>query len=258
MWAKDFVDKQETSFRGLPGSDYSKADIGKIKAHIDHLFITVRPEEGTQIKELVHHVIEVKMSEKAVMIYREIEKEKIYMNEKGEAAIANSGAELDSKLNQIASGTLKFDETIEGALPDRIGDIIDTSKADYIKSYFNGKKIAILFYYKAEGEMLRAVFPDNTTDSAVFNQRDDITYINQIQSSMEGVNLSCADCIVIFNFNESAVAFIQAPARIQSMYRDAVPDVYWVVSKHGQEREMLNNIRMKKNEYTDIHYAQKA
>lgn len=254
-WAQEFVDIKKTDYRGLPGNEYSNALLHKIQPHIKHLFITVKPDEGTQIPDLEHFILEVRMSKKAVDIYYELQKEKIYINEKGEASIANSGAELDGKLTQIASGTLKFDETIEGVLPDRIGDIIDTSKAEYISKHFAGQKIAILFYYKAEGEMLKQFFPNNTDNSVLFNSDPDLIYINQLQSAMEGVNISSADALVIFNFNQSGVAFIQAPARIQSMYRDKPCPVYWIVSAHGPEKEMLQTVNAKKREFTDIHYS---
>lgn len=252
-WAEDYVDVEVVNHHGIPSNVYDRGNINKIWPVISHLFVSVRPEEGGTVNPVNHHVLEVEMSGKAIEIYNALLKDKIYINENDEAVIANDGAELNSKLAQISSGTIRFDENIDGIIYNE-GVIIDDSKAVFIKSQFAGRKIAILYRYIAEGIMLRNHFPNHTSDFNEFNNRTDLVYINQIRSARVGINLASADDLVMFNIEDSALSFIQGSARTQSMYRTDPVNVYWIFSKHGIEKEIYQKVNEKKQQFTDIQY----
>lgn len=254
-FADMFVNKKITEYKGLPVTDYSDCDIKKLEPYINHVFVTVREDEGKKLMPVKHIPLYVDMSQKAVAIYNALKKDRIWIDDKGNAATCNSGAERDSKLLQIASGTLLLNESVDGILRQE-GVIIDTSKADFIRSYFFGRKIAILYQYKAEERMLKMFFPDHTSDSAEFNSSTTKTFIGQIMTTKAGVNLSTADCMVMFNISHSAEAFIQGSARIQHIFKTVSPELYWIFSKHGPEAKIFNLVSTKKNEFTNYHYAE--
>lgn len=255
-FADEFVNVVQNEYKGLPVNDYSDCNVKKLWPHIKHVFVIIKEEEGKKLLPVKHVPLMVNMSAKTLEIFTELKRHKIYIDEsRGIAATCNSGAEKRDKLLQISSGTLIFNENIDG-VNRTTGQIIDTSKAQFIKSYFHGRKIAILYNYNAEGEMLRKFFPNHTDSAFEFNDSSDLTFISQVRTTKAGINLASADCLVMFNISDSAEAFIQAPARIQNLYRTKSPEVYWIFSTHGPEAEIFKTLNKKKSEYTDKLYAQ--
>lgn len=253
-WADKFVNKIMEEYKGLPVARYHDCRVKELEPYMNHLFITVGQEEGKQMLPVKQHFLFVDMSPKAIEIYHQIRKHKIYIDERGRAATANSGAEKRNKLIQIASGTLLFNESIQGAIYGE-GEIIDTTKADFIRNYFFGRKIAILYRYKAEGRMLKMFFPNWTESPEEFNTNNHLTFVRQLRSTKTGVNLSSADDLVMFNIEESNEIFIQSMARIQSMYREKPANVWWIFSKHGLEQTIYIELNNKKSEFINYHYA---
>jgi SNF2 family DNA or RNA helicase len=81
----------------------------------------------------------------------------------------------------------------------------------------------------------------------------DYWYISQIQSGREGINLSAADAIVMYNIDFSAVSYWQARARLQTKYRTKQAKVYWIFAENGIE-ERIHEVVMKKKDYTLEHF----
>lgn len=229
---------------GLQVNDYSKAHPEKIWPEIKHLFIQFTQEEAGFSAPVEEHFLMVEMGESSRKIYRDLEKDKITTwtecGKEDRVATVNSGAELINKLCQISSGTLIYDE-----YPD--GIVIDPAKAIFIKSRFHGQKIAILYKFKAEHRLLAMFFPNWTDNPELFNKRDDLVFLGQIQSSREGVNLATADALVMYNIDFSATSYFQAPARIQTKDRKGPANVYWIFSTHGIEQRVYNAVSNKKN-----------
>lgn len=226
-------------------NDYSDCNGDLLWKHIKHLFIRFTQEEAGFVAPVDEIVLEVEMSEEVRRIYKELENNKIYtryvpISGREINATVNSGADLINKLAQISSGTLIFDE-------DGKGVILDWSKATFCVSYFIGKKIAIFYRYKAEFELLKSFFPSWTDSPELFNQAKNLTFLGQIQSAREGVNLSTADCLVMYNIDFSATSYFQARARIQSKDRQGSAPLYWIFSTHGIERRIYKAVTNKKN-----------
>jgi hypothetical protein len=192
------------------------------------------------------------MRDTSVRAYKEIEKHQVYTltdpySGRERVATVGSSADLINKLSQLSGGTLIFDG-------DPTGAVLDTSKAEFIARHFDGQKIAILYRYQAEGQLLRFMFKNHTEIPEEFNDRTDLTFIAQIQSAREGVNLSSADALVMYNIDFSATSYFQARARIQTKDRTAPANLYWIFSKHGIERKVYAAVSDKKN-YTYSYYA---
>jgi len=256
IWANEFVDITQDNIRGVPMNNYDKADFKKIMAYLAPISIVIGKDDGEedgQLSEIDEQVIEINVSDQCADMYRQMKRDKIVYGPRGLVSVSNSGGELDGKLAQIASGTLRFAETIKGPCePEAI--VIDTSKADFIRSYFFGKKIAVIYRYVAEGDLLKKYFPNHTDDFVKFNASTDITYINQIRSARVGINLATADCIVMYNLEESSISYLQGIARGQSMQRKEVSKVVFIMSKLGIERKIYDSAKAKTSN-TSVHYA---
>ncbi len=75
----------------------------------------------------------------------------------------------------------------------------------------------------------------------------------QIISGREGVNLSSADVLIMYNVDFAAVSYWQARARMQSMNRSEPALVIWLQYEGGIEAKILAAVHDKKD-YTLQHY----
>jgi len=253
-WATHFVNvKKKRIGAGMLINDYSDANGDLIWKHIKHFCIMFTQEEAGFVAPVDEIILEVEMSEESKRIYRSLEKENLYTRHAPVSgreihATVNGGGDMINKLAQISGGTLLFDDQPQGV-------IIDWSKATFIVSYFIGKKIAIFYRYKAELELLKAFFPNWTDSPELFNASSNLTFLGQIQSAREGVNLSSADALVMYNIDFSATSYFQAKARIQSLERQGSAPLYWIFSKHGIERKIYQAVTNKIN-FTYSYYRQ--
>jgi hypothetical protein len=163
---------------------------------------------------------------------------------KEEVILGDTPVKLMMKLHQMYSGTVKFESGNSM--------IIDTSKADFIRSYFNGKKIGIFYKFIEELNVLKKVFGDDlTTELNVFEDTDKSIAL-QIVSGREGISLKQADCLVYFNIDFSATSYWQSRDRMTTKDR-LKNDVYWVFSEGGIE-PMIYKAVTKKKDYTLRHF----
>ena len=154
-----------------------------------------------------------------------------------------------SKLHQLSSGS------VIGEDGEHI--TIDFSKAQYIRSYFAGQKIAIFYVYQSEADLLHEVFPD-WTDSPEEFQRSGISkvFICQVRRAREGVRLDTADALIFYNLEYSFLSYEQGRNRLVSKERVAPANVYFVVSDCGIESEILEAVH-NKEDYTYQYYKSK-
>src|SRR5699024_2188645 len=150
-------------------------------------------------------------------------------------------AKLQSKVHQIYNGTViieKDDGSTEGV-------ILSSYKAKAIKERFKGQKIAVMYYYQMELEMIKNVFgSDITTDLDEFNDTDKNFAIQQV--STEGMNISKADCLVYLNFSFSGKSYIQSRDRLTVKDRKD-NNVYFIIEKNGINGKILNIVKDKKS-----------
>lgn len=240
-WAVDFVTVKKKYYFNRQVNDYSKADRTKIGQLTKHLFISYTQQEAgfeTIIKE---EVLTVKMEEGTYLLAGWLKKHKVHIGREGEEVLADTAVKLMSKMHQIFSGSV-IDEKGQG-----IG--FDLSKAKFIKQRFAGQKIAIFYKFKAERLMLISVFGNHrlTEDPIEFNEREDKTFMSQIQSGSMGINLSTADCLVMLNIDFSATHYWQVRERLQDKNRTKEALVYWVFAENGIEHKVYQRVQQKKD-----------
>jgi len=232
---------------GQQVNDYSKADEARIMADIQPLTVTITQQQAgftTQIEEQVHQVT---MKPRTYRLARRIMKDGVIGRPDCRSVLADTGAKAMSKLRQIYSGTVITEA--HGAV------IFDRSKAHYIRDHFAGRKLAILYCFNAEGDMLRKVFADTCTDSPEsFNANPAATYIGQVQASREGVNLSTADDLIFIGIDYSALSYLQGRDRASYLGRDRANRVHFIFAARGIEPRVYAQVRDKQN-YTTAHYA---
>jgi hypothetical protein len=158
--------------------------------------------------------------------------------------LADTAVKELSKLHQIYSGTVITEH--HGAI------IFDRSKAIYCRETFK-EKTAILYKFQAEGDMLREVYAGMWTDSPEEFNATDKTYIGQVQSSREGVNLSSADDLVFFSIDHSALSYLQGRDRASYLGRDRANRVHWLFAARSLEPIIYKTVRAKED-YTTNHY----
>ena len=233
-WAKTYVNvKQRQLGHGLI-NDYSDAKIDLIDAVIQPYILKFTQEESGFESKVNEHVIYYPTLCRNLI--ERLEKDLI-IEGKENVILADTGAKLMQKVHQLESGTIKFE----------CGKsmILNTRKAEFIRDYFEGKKLAILYYFVEEFELLKLVFPNFTTDLDEFN-RTDKHYIGQQYSSAMGVNLSKAHCLVFYNFGYSGTNFIQARDRMTVKERP-VNDVFFVYGKGSLSEKIHKTVSQKKN-----------
>lgn len=238
-WAKDgYVTIKQKMVGGFKKNDYSCANIAAITNVINHLLVSCSQQDAGFENEVVETIVPVSMNEVSKFLYKEIEKNQV-VEYGGRTFIADTPANMINKLSQISGGTLIDDEG--NALT------FDDTKAHFIKSTYQGKKLAIYYKYKAEYNLLSTTFPKHTTDWSQFENEDIPVFLCQIQSGREGISLRSADLIIMYNIDFSATSYWQARARMQ--YRDRVGacEIHWLFSDLGIEARVYEAVSKKKN-----------
>ena len=240
-WARNYVNvKQKRVAYGTIVNDYSCADKKKIFEVIAPLTITYTQKQAGFQSKINETILKVDMNKSTYNLANKLVKDLVI----DDKIVADSAVKLQSKLHQIYSGTIKFDDG------ERM--IFDKSKGEYIKNKFNGKKIGIFYKFVAELDLLKDVFGDGiTTNIDEFNTTDkNIAY--QIQSGREGTNLSKAEALVFYNIDFSATSYWQARDRMTTINRKE-SNVYWVFSNDGIEEKIYKTVLSKKS-YTTSHF----
>ncbi len=246
-WAKEFVTVKKKYFYNREINDYSNADKEKIEALTKHLFISYTQEEAGFEQQVQEVVLKVAMQQATYKLADYLRKNRVYIGKDGQELLADTEVKLMNKMHQIYSGTVITEK--------KEGIVFDNSKASFIKQHFSGKKIGIFYKFQAEYTMLLFAFGIDrlTEDPAEFNERDDKTFISQIRSGREGVNLSTADCLIFFNIDYSAVSYWQARARLQAKDRTKEAVIYWVFAEGGIEEKIYKAV-LDKKDYTLSHF----
>lgn len=222
--------------------DYKHANKAKIDQDTKHLFISYTQGEAGFEQTVTEQVLKVDMRATTYQLARKIKRDRVHIGKNGDEIIADTEVKLMQKLHQIYSGTVLNEQGI--------AIVFDDYKAQYIKMKFKGKKIAIFYNFKAEREMLiRTIGADNITELVGEFATTNKWFISQIQSGREGINLSSADCLVMFNIDYSSVSYQQAKARIQALERTRECMLYWIFSEGGIEEKIYERV-INKQDYT--------
>ncbi len=236
-WAKVFVDVEMKHLGYSVVKDYSKGKEEVIKKVIKPYLLTFSQEEAGFSSKVDIEVLNIPPMNQDLI--KRLNKDKL-LEGKEESIIADTGAKMMQKIHQLENGTIKFESGNS--------QILDFSKAEFIKNKFKDKKIAIFYYYKEESILLKTVFDNYTTDLSEFNTTDKI-YIGQQHSNALGVNLSKADYLVFYNFSFSGTNFVQSIDRLSTVNR-LENKVYFVFPK-GSLTEKIYRVVQKKKTFTE-------
>ena len=241
-WANaGFVNIKKKYYYNREINNYSYANKEKVDQYTKHLFLTYTQDEAGFEQEVQEEIIHLRMSPKTYWLADKLTKDRVFIGKGGQEVVADTEVKLQNKLHQIYSGSV-ISESGEGVC-------FDYSKADFIREKFAGKKIAIFYIFKAEYAMLLWAFGIDkiTSDPEEFNKSNNKIFISQIQAGGMGVNLSTADCLIMFNIHFSNVLYWQARARIQDKNRTKIAKLYWIFSEKGIEQRVYDCVKEKKD-----------
>lgn len=233
-WAKTFVNVKQKNMGYAMINDYSDAKIALIDEVIQPYIIKFTQEQSGFESKVKEHVIYYPTLCRNLI--DRLEKDLI-IEGKENVILADSGAKLMQKVHQLEGGTIKFESGKSM--------VLNTRKAEFIRDYFEGKKLAIFYYYVEELELLKLVFPNSTSDLNEFNTTDK-HYIGQQYSSAMGINLSKAHCLVFYNFGFSGTNFIQSIDRLTTKDRKE-NDVFFIFGKDSLTEKIYKTVSQKKN-----------
>ena len=233
-WSKTFTQPSLKYVSYGTINDYSCAKIDLIDAVIQPYILKFTQSDAGFESKVNEKVIYFDSCNKKVI--DRLKKDSI-VEGKNEVILADSGVKMMSKIHQLESGTVKFESNNSM--------ILDNSKALFIAEHFKGKKLAIFYYYIEEFHLLQFAFPNHTTNIDEFNSTDK-HYIGQQYSSAMGINLSSADCLILFNFGFSGTNYIQSIDRLTTKDRKE-NDVYFVYGKGSLTEQIHNVVKQKKN-----------
>ncbi len=238
-WANDYVDIQLKYLSYAQVKDYSNARKKDFWHLIRYYILTFTQAEAGFTTSVNEMVLECEMKPITYKIIDKLKKDLVVTSAStGKQIIADTGVKLQQKIHQLSSGTIKFED---GSI-----QVIDDSKAQFIKEKFAGVKIGIFYNFIAELEMLKLVFNETlTTDLNEFNTTDKNIAL-QIVSGREGISLKAAEHLVFFNIAFSAVSYFQAKDRLTTMERKE-NTIFWIFSKGGIEEKIYKSVQGKKD-----------
>jgi SNF2 family DNA or RNA helicase len=246
-WHKQYGIPKTKFLYNMQVPDYTHVKQEMIQSEVSHLMLTYTQEEAG-FEGLVHEtILYVPMSDKVKWAIDKIKKDKLFKTKDGQMVVADTAVKEMQKIHQICSGSVKTE--------DGNAIMFDDTKSKFIKDRFKGQKIAIFYKYIAEGIQLRVDFAGRIIeDSAAFNEASgDAVFISQIQSGREGINLSTAEALIMYNIDFSAVSYWQSRARMQTKDRTEPSKVYWIFTTGGIEDKIFSLVQNKKD-FTLSHF----
>jgi hypothetical protein len=241
-FAHKHVTITERMINSLRIRDYSKGLPSIMDSMKPYIIAYSQKEAGFKVKT-TENVLEVEMEKTTYDLAKRLKKDLVIQG-KNEIILADTPVKLMTKLHQLYSGTIKFESGNS--------DILDYSKAKFIRSKFKNKKVGIFYVFKAELKALKHVYGDElTTELSEFEQTNKSIAL-QIVSGREGISLKQADCLVYYNIAFSATSYWQSRDRMTTKDR-LENNVYWIFSRGGIEKKIYKAVTNKKD-YTLSHF----
>ena len=241
-FAKVYVNVVLKKIGSMPHNDYTQGKQTILDAMKPYMISYTQKEAGFQA-ETEEKVLKVKMSELTYNMVKQLKKN-LVIEGKDEVVLADTSVKLMMKLHQLFSGTVKFESGK--------GQVIDFSKAEFIRKEFADMKVGIFYKFKAEYDALKSVYGDDlTTELDEFDSTNKSIAL-QIVSGREGISLRKANCLVYYNIDFSALSYWQSRDRMTT--KDTVKnDVYWIFAEGGIEDKIYKAVT-KKKDYTLKHF----
>jgi hypothetical protein len=237
-WADDYVTKFDRVINGFKVTEYSNGREIDIMTKLAYLMISHTQQQSGFETSIEEEVLYVDMSDQTKMIVKKLERD-LVVEGKEEVILADTPVKLMQKVHQLWSGTVKFESGNSM--------VIDTTKAEFIRSRFATNNIGIFYKFKAELKALKQVFGNQLTESLEeFDAGMCQVIALQIVSGREGISLKNADYVVFYNIDFSATSYWQARDRMTTMDRK-FNKVYWIFSVGGIEDRIYKAVKSKRN-----------
>lgn len=250
-WFKDYGTLKHKFLYNRQLNDYSDAHIDKIERDIAPITLRYTQAEAGFETVVEDRVMIVQTPAVVTQAIDRLTRDRVFPTSSGGTVLADTAVKLMMKVHQLSSGTVKTEE----------GEYIAFSdyKAVAIRDHFEGKKIAIFYKYIAERTHIEKVFAGRivATPQEFNASGPDKVFVTQIQSGREGINLSAADYLVMYNIDFSALSYWQARERMNAKERTKDSVVYWVVSEGGIEKKIYDIVQ-KKKDFTLKHFLGKV
>ena len=239
-WARDFTRHKVRYLGSIQIADYSDSIDEKILPIVEPYLLKYTQSEAGFESEVKENILYCHMTERTNNMVKLLLKDKIIKGLK-ETVLGDTPAKLMSKVHQLSNGTCIFESGNSM--------VIDTTKAEFIKNHFNGKKIALFYFFQKEYDLLKSVFGDTlTNDLNEFKATDKHIALQQVAGS-EGISLKEADYLVYYSFGYSGKNFIQGRDRMTTIDRKK-NDVYFVFQK-GDINERIYKVISQKKRYSE-------
>ena len=224
-------------------NDYSNANAVMVKEAIKPYMIHYSQSDAGFTSVIEEKILRVKMNDMTYKICNKLKNDLIVQGSDN-VILADTPVKLQSKLHQLYSGTIKFE--------DGTRRVLDLSKAEYIRSVFQDRRIAMFYKFTAEFEAIKTVFGDTVCSDIGEFDRGTKHIALQIVSGREGTKLSNADVLVFYNIDFSATSYWQGRDRMTTMDRK-FNKVYWIFSEGGIEDKVYKSVVDKKT-YTNYYF----
>ena len=243
-WAKVFVNIGVKYIgTGQTTNDYSNAKYKDIAMFTKPLMLNYTQAEAGFTQQIIEDILIVPLQKSTYKLIKSVKDHGIYEG-KTDVILADTGVKQQSKVHQLCSGTVITENGVH---------IVDNTKVKAIQRKFAGRKIAIFTVYQAEMDMVKELIQNCVSTPEAFNTDPTATFVGQIRSSREGVNLSSADCLVYLNIEFSSLSYIQGRDRATTKDRTTPPEVWFIMAEGGIESDIYNTV-MKKQDYTLKHF----
>tara|TARA_R100001591_G_scaffold9857_1_gene16526 strand:- start:1272 stop:2504 length:1233 start_codon:yes stop_codon:yes gene_type:complete len=243
-FARDYVNVFQKTINSYPVNVYLDGKQSILDKMKPYMISYTQKEAGFKV-QTKEEVLKVKMKDVTYDLIKRLKKDLVIEGQKtDEVILADTAVKLMSKIHQLYSGTVKFESGKS--------QVIDLSKAEFIRTNFKNKKLGIFYKFTAEYKALKDVYGDDLTCDLDEFKRSDKTIALQIVSGREGISLKEADCLVYYNIDFSALSYWQSRDRMTT--KDSKQnDVYWIFSEGGIESKIYKAVS-KKKDYTLRHF----
>jgi len=238
-WAKaGYVEVYQQRIGTHSINKYDRANEELIKRDVSKYMVTMTQAEAGFKSVVEESFMHVQMSDMTYSLCKRLLSD-LVVEGKEEVILADTPAKLQQKLHQLYSGTIKFESGK--------ARVLDYSKVDAIINRFESNKIAIFYKFIAEFNALKDRLGDKLTNSIEEFDSDQEKWIAlQVVSGREGINLSRADYLIMYNIDFSATSYWQARDRMTVMSRER-NEVIWVFSNGGIEDKVYKAVSKKKS-----------
>jgi hypothetical protein len=235
-WARINTKPKTRHFGNLQIADYSDSIDELIMPIVEPYLLKYTQSEAGFNATITEKVLYCEMSQQTNQLIGRLLKDEV-IEGKDETILGDTASKLMSKVHQLSNGTIIFESGNS--------KILDTTKAEWIKQYFRGRKLGIFYNFKAEYLLLKKVFGESITDDlSEFNATTKHIALQQVSGS-EGLSLKEADALVYYSFGYSGKNYCQGRDRMTTMERE-FNEVYFVFQKDDINSRIYKAIKSKK------------